>query len=145
MGSILGFGRSPERGHSNPLQYSCLENPMNRGAFRLQSMGSQRVRHDLGTKTTTKLQLIKVYYLRKCVLLQLCKESCSFYLLQGMGPVILSSFTIILSPFLLDNYHHLKDVPYSDLLKKLKKKYQKFLDFSISYQLISASLHSKTF
>ena len=32
MSSIPGFGRSPKGGHSNPLQYSCLENPMNRGA-----------------------------------------------------------------------------------------------------------------
>ena len=31
-GSILGLGRSPGRGHGNPLQYSCLENPMDRGA-----------------------------------------------------------------------------------------------------------------
>ena len=33
MGSIPGLGRSPEGGHSNPLQYSCLENPMDRGAW----------------------------------------------------------------------------------------------------------------
>ena len=33
MGSIPGSGRSPGRGHGNPLQYSCLENPMNRGAW----------------------------------------------------------------------------------------------------------------
>ena len=32
VGSIPGSGRSPEGGHSNPLQYSCLENPMDRGA-----------------------------------------------------------------------------------------------------------------
>ena len=30
---IPGSGRSPGRGHGNPLQYSCLENPMNRGAW----------------------------------------------------------------------------------------------------------------
>jgi len=30
---ILGLGRSPGRGHGNPLQYSCLENPMDRGAW----------------------------------------------------------------------------------------------------------------
>ena len=29
-----GSGRSPEGGHGNPLQYSCLENPMDRGAWR---------------------------------------------------------------------------------------------------------------
>ena len=31
-GSIPGLGRSPERGHGNPLQYFYLENPMDRGA-----------------------------------------------------------------------------------------------------------------
>ena len=33
MGLIPGSGRSPGGGHGNPLQYSCLENPMNRGAW----------------------------------------------------------------------------------------------------------------
>ena len=33
-GSIPGSERSPGGGHGNPLQYSCLENPMNRGAWR---------------------------------------------------------------------------------------------------------------
>ena len=32
-GLILGLGRSPGEGHGNPLQYSCLENPMDRGAW----------------------------------------------------------------------------------------------------------------
>ena len=31
LGSIPGLGRSPGGGHGNPLQYSCLENPMDRG------------------------------------------------------------------------------------------------------------------
>ena len=31
-GSIPGSGRSPGIGHDNPLQYSCLENPIDRGA-----------------------------------------------------------------------------------------------------------------
>ena len=33
-GSILGLGRSPGGWHDNSLQYPCLENPMNRGAWR---------------------------------------------------------------------------------------------------------------
>ena len=33
LGSIPGLGRSPGGRHSNPLQYSCLENPMDRGAW----------------------------------------------------------------------------------------------------------------
>ena len=32
-GSIPGLGRSPGGGHGNPPQYSCLENPMDRGAW----------------------------------------------------------------------------------------------------------------
>ena len=32
-GSIPGLGRSPGGGHGSPLQYSCLENPMDRGAW----------------------------------------------------------------------------------------------------------------
>ena len=32
-GSIPGSGRFPGEGHSNPLQYSCLENPVDRGAW----------------------------------------------------------------------------------------------------------------
>ena len=33
MGSVLGLGRSPGEGNGNPLQYSCLGNPMDRGAW----------------------------------------------------------------------------------------------------------------
>ena len=33
VGSIPGFGRSPGEGNGNPLQYSCLENPVDRGAW----------------------------------------------------------------------------------------------------------------
>ena len=33
MGAIPGLGRAPGGGHGNPLQYSCLENPMDRGAW----------------------------------------------------------------------------------------------------------------
>ena len=41
VGSIPGSGKTPEGEHGNPLLYSCLENPMDRGAWRLQSMGLQ--------------------------------------------------------------------------------------------------------
>ena len=43
LGLILGLGRSPGEGHGNPLQYSCLENPMDRGAWRATV---QRVGHE---------------------------------------------------------------------------------------------------
>ena len=44
VGSIPGLGRSPGGGHGNPLQYSCLRNPMDRRAWQaIQSTGLQRV------------------------------------------------------------------------------------------------------
>ena len=44
-GLIPGLGRSSGERNGNPLQYSCLENPTDRGHGNLQSMGPQRVRH----------------------------------------------------------------------------------------------------
>ena len=40
-GSIPGSGRFPRGGHGNPLQYSCLANPMDRGSWWAKSIGSQ--------------------------------------------------------------------------------------------------------
>ena len=48
--SIPGSGRSPGEGNGNPLQYSCLGNPMDRGAAGYSLWGSKRVRHNLVTK-----------------------------------------------------------------------------------------------
>ena len=45
-GSIPGSGRCPGEGHGNPLQYSCLENPMDRGARRATVHRVARVRYD---------------------------------------------------------------------------------------------------
>ena len=45
-GSIPGLGRSPGEGNGNPLQYSCCKNPWMEESDRLQSMESQRVRHN---------------------------------------------------------------------------------------------------
>ena len=44
MGSIPSSGGSPGGGHGNPLQHSCLENPMDRGAWWITIYGSQRVK-----------------------------------------------------------------------------------------------------
>ena len=44
--SIPESGKSPGGGHGNSLQCSCLGNPMDQEPGGLQSMGSQRVRHD---------------------------------------------------------------------------------------------------
>ena len=48
--SIPGPGRSPGEGNGNSLQYSCLENPMDRGAWQATVHGVARVGHDLATK-----------------------------------------------------------------------------------------------
>ena len=61
VGSIPGSGRGPGGGHGNPLQYSCLENPMDRGAWRTTV---QRV-----AKSRTRLK-------RLMVALQCCVSSC---------------------------------------------------------------------
>ena len=55
LGSISGSGRSPGEGNGNQLQYSCLENPMGRGAWQAAVHGVARVRHDLPTKPTNQL------------------------------------------------------------------------------------------
>ena len=49
-GSVLGLGRSPGKGNGNPLQYSCLEDPMDRGAWQATVHGVARVGHNLAAK-----------------------------------------------------------------------------------------------
>ena len=44
---IPGSGRSPGKGNGNPIQYSCLENHTDKGAWWQPSMESQRVEQDL--------------------------------------------------------------------------------------------------
>ena len=58
LGSIPGLGRSLGEGNGNPLQYSCLENPMSGGAWwAKQSTGSQRVGQDWATSLSLSLSL----------------------------------------------------------------------------------------
>ena len=49
-GSIPGWGRSPGEGNGNLLQYSCLDGPLDGGAWRATVHGVARVRHDWATK-----------------------------------------------------------------------------------------------
>ena len=56
-GSIPGYGRSPGVECGKPLQHSCLENSVDRGAWRLQTMGLQRVGHDWATENTSSKKL----------------------------------------------------------------------------------------
>ena len=53
VGSVPGSGRSPGKGNGNLLQYSCLENSNDRGAWQATVQGVTKVRHDLATKPPT--------------------------------------------------------------------------------------------
>ena len=63
-GSIPGLGRYPEEGNGYPLQYCCLENSMDRGAWRLQSLGHQesdmteRLTHHTHTHTQSVISRV---------------------------------------------------------------------------------------
>ena len=50
MGFSSWVGKIPLRRNGSPLQYSCLGNPMDRGAWQATVLGIARVRHDLATK-----------------------------------------------------------------------------------------------
>ena len=53
LGSIPGSGRSPGEGNGSPLQYSCLENPMDRGALQATVHGIEKSRTRLSNLTFT--------------------------------------------------------------------------------------------
>ena len=64
-GSIPGSGRSPGEGNGNPLQYSCLENLMDRGVWRATVHGSRRVGHvwsDLAHMNTICIYHSSIHY-----------------------------------------------------------------------------------
>ena len=61
LGSIPGLGRSPGEGNGNPLQYSCLENPMDGGAWWATVYGVAKSRKRLRDFTFTSFtQLVKI-------------------------------------------------------------------------------------
>ena len=63
VGSIPGLGRSRGEGNGNPLQYSCLENPKDRGAWQTTVHGVARVGHDLVIKPPpSQAVYILIYY-----------------------------------------------------------------------------------
>ena len=53
-GSIPGLGRSPGEGNINPLQYACLGNPMDRGAWQATVHEVTRIRDNLVSKQLQK-------------------------------------------------------------------------------------------
>ena len=57
--SVPGLGRSPGGGNGNPFQYPCLENSMDRMPSGLQSMGLQRIRHNLAKDSHLHFYMLK--------------------------------------------------------------------------------------
>ena len=82
-GLIPGLGRCPGEGNGNPLQYSCLENPIDRGAWRATVHGVARVGHD---SVTTPLCV----YLPSWTLSSISTSSsvCYFYQLDGASYIV---------------------------------------------------------
>ena len=63
QGSMPGSGRSPGEGNGNPLQYSCLENPRDSGAWWVTINGVAGVRHNLVTKPPHVLVCVSISFL----------------------------------------------------------------------------------
>ena len=62
LGSIPGLGRSPGEGNGNPLQYSCLENPTDGGAWWATVHGVAKSRTRLSNLTYAELGIQRVTY-----------------------------------------------------------------------------------
>ena len=80
-GSVPGWGRSAGEGNGNPLQYSCWEYTLDRGAWQApweQCMGSQRGRHDW--VSNTNMENSALCY-EKLDLLMICHKISSNYIL----------------------------------------------------------------
>ena len=65
LGLIPGLGRSPGEENDNPLQWSCLGNPMDRRVWRTAVYGvARRVGHDLVTQQRQQQMIIEFSYLK---------------------------------------------------------------------------------
>ena len=76
LGSTPGSGRSPGEGNGNPLQYSCLENPMGGGAW-------WAIVHGVaGSDTTERLHSLTIYVCCRCVVSAklICKRALLIWL-----------------------------------------------------------------
>ena len=92
LGLIPGSGRSPGEGNGNPLQYSCLENSMDRGAWRATVYGVAKSRTRLGDftslhftslKTALKTVYAKQFFVKvNCIPQYSNTDSPSFWCLQ---------------------------------------------------------------
>ena len=77
-GSISGSGRSPGGGHGNPLQYSCLENPMDRGVRQATVHRAAQSATTEATQYTQTITMLWFFFFSTLFLMFCCyKQSCS--------------------------------------------------------------------
>ena len=78
-GSILGSGRSPGGGNGNPLQCSCLGNPMGRGAWQATILGVAKSQTSLSTQVSYALPVLELEteLMRERGAMQRCTLACS--------------------------------------------------------------------
>ena len=92
LDSIPGLGRSPGGGHGNPLQYSCLENPMDRGVWQAIVHGVTKSQTWLSIHTHTHthkfISFLTVLGLHCCVGFSLVVASRGYSLAAVHGLVI---------------------------------------------------------
>ena len=91
IGSIPGLGRSPGEGNSNPLQYSCLENPMNRGAWWATVHGVAKSRTWLSEHTAHKSSIHHIWGHKETQLSDLaCTQAQDILITYGIPSTVLN-------------------------------------------------------
>ena len=80
LGLVPGSGRSPGEGNGNPIQYSCLENPVDRGVWWATVHGVIRVGHDLVTKPPNQVSKSSKLSDKLVVAIrEVCQRVCILY------------------------------------------------------------------
>ena len=95
-GSILGLGRCPGEGNGYPLQYSCLGNPMNRGAWWAIVHGGRK-ESDMTERLTLNVPLMKLFYVT--IIIMLLGKSIFHVLLKSLS--IILNCKVVLTTFIL--------------------------------------------
>ena len=98
-GSIPGSGRFSGEGKGNPLQYSCLKSSMDRGAWWVQSIGSQRVGHNWVTNahSPTLMHYPRIYHSLPGIILVMNTKlfSLSFSCSENIGSMVTGTFSVL--------------------------------------------------
>ena len=107
VGSVPGSGRSPEKGNGNTLQYSCLENSMDRGAWQATVHGVTKSWAQLNAHTQIQsCQVQRDNFMKFCILRTLELNKISSVLENG-GCLFLGSICTLYFNFLFSFLHPL--------------------------------------